>query len=191
MNDLKISLIPQERNTYSYGRAFGEISSNGIYNWNIDTYDDARKILQDPYFRNLSHPVRFGTMTPTSNFVVKQTPNGWCAIEDIFDEGKIKSQELQNLDRCQIKINTVTTPEKELKTVHYLDKDGFYSVTRTKDGKIIGGYEGQPIQRKLMTGFKGKVEKLGMAIATDANGCERPILRRVGGFILNLSKRIK
>jgi len=110
------------------------------------------------------------------------------------------------------KNNAITTKQTRIvrdcedrySSIQILDNEsGAYSIVRKKGNEIIGGYEFLPGRysvgddvvggetRKLATGFRGKVEKLGMAIATDANGCERPILRRVGGFILNLAKRIK
>ena len=40
-------------------------------------------------------------------------------------------------------------------------------------------------------GIKAKLEKFALAIANDSNGCERPVLRRLGGFLFNIAGKIK
>ena len=96
----------------------------------------------------------------------------------------------------QVKINTVEGGKSHIddpvyKSVETSTKDGFYSVARTKNGEIIGGYEVEPVSRKFAQGFKGKLQRFAMRLGTDANGCERPVLRRVSEFIINTLKKIK
>ena len=96
----------------------------------------------------------------------------------------------------QVKINTVEGDKLHLdrpvyKSVEKSTKDGFYSVSRTKNGEIIGGYEIEPINRKFAQGFKGKLQRLAMRLGTDVNGCERPVLNRISEFMLKMLKKIK
>lgn len=96
----------------------------------------------------------------------------------------------------QLKINSVTGGKSYInrpvyKSIETSTKDGCFSVVRIKNGDIIGGYEIEPINRKFAQGFKGKLQRLAMRLGTDANGCERPVLRRVSAFILNTLKKVK
>lgn len=104
-------------------------------------------------------------------------------------------QQIKNIDDVAIKTTKIKPVRigdfHEHETVQRLTNDGHYSVKRLIDGKVVGGYEASPVERKLMTGFKGKVEKLAMKIGTDANGCERPVLRRVSGFMIDMLRKIK
>lgn len=105
-------------------------------------------------------------------------------------------QELKDVEGVQIKTTTVTPfePQKTYQSIQRLDKEnGLYSVVRKKGDAIIGGYEANLSQadRKFSTGFKGKLEKLALNIAQDANGCERKGLRKIGDIVFKMAKRIK
>ena len=105
-------------------------------------------------------------------------------------------QELKDIEGVQIKTTTVTPfePQKAYQSIQRLDKEnGLYSVVRKKGDKIIGGYEVNLSQadRKFATGFKGKLEKLALNIATDANGCERKGLRKIGDLLFKIAQRIR
>lgn len=81
---------------------------------------------------------------------------------------------------------------KEFKSFQRLDKDGYYSVSRKAGDKIVGGYEmPTKVKRTFAEGLKGKLQKTAIAISTDANGCERPVLRKVGELIFNILKKMK
>ncbi len=100
-------------------------------------------------------------------------------------DGKCKTNEVQL-------INSLEEPNgKKFSSVAEIKNDGTYSVTRKVGDEIVGGYEIKPVNRKFATGFKGHVEKLAMKIGTDANGCERPVLRRVSEFMLNMLKKVR
>lgn len=100
-------------------------------------------------------------------------------------DGKCKTNEVQL-------INGPEGPNgKKFSSVKEIKNDGTYSVTRKVGDEIVGGYEIKPVNRKFATGFKGHVEKLAMKIGTDANGCERPVLRRVSGFMFNMLKKVR
>ena len=103
-----------------------------------------------------------------------------------------KTQELKNAENMSVKTNTVSRRGKEYSSTHILDREtGFESVARRKGKEIIGGYEVMPTKQTFAQGFKGRLQKLGMAVATDANGCERPVLKNIGEMILKVAKRIK
>ncbi len=103
-----------------------------------------------------------------------------------------KSQELKNVENMSVKTNTVCRKGKEYSSTHVLDKEtGLESVVRQKGKEVIGGYEILPVKRTFAEGLKGRLQKMGMAVATDANGCERPVLKNIGEMILKVAKRIK
>ena len=80
------------------------------------------------------------------------------------------------------------------KSVQILDNEtGRYSVVRKLDGEVVGGYEAntKPAVKKFATGFKGRLQKLALNIASDSNGCERPVLKNIGAVLFDLAKRIK
>lgn len=109
-------------------------------------------------------------------------------------KGVIKSQELNKTDpKLSIKKNTVSCGAKEYSSTHILNHEtGLESVARKKGREVIGGYEILPAKgRTFAQGFKGRLQKLGMAVATDANGCERPVLKNVGEMILKVAKMVK
>ena len=107
------------------------------------------------------------------------------------------TQELKNVDNVQFKTTTIKPLQggrDSYKSIERLDtENGLYSVVRKKGDRIIGGYEVNLKQadRKFATGFKGKLEKLALRIATDANGCERKGLRNIGDLVFKIAKRIK
>lgn len=114
-----------------------------------------------------------------------------------FNPKKMTIQELKNADGVQLKTTEVIPMERRAeayKSIQKLDREtGLYSVVRKKGDKIIGGYEVNLSQadRKFARGFKGKLEKLALNIATDANGCERKGLRKIGDLLFKISKRIR
>ena len=76
----------------------------------------------------------------------------------------------------------------------YDHNTGLYSVVRKgRNGEVVGGYEMslKPQGRTFATGFKGKLQKAAIKIGTDANGCERPVLRKVSGLLFDIAKKIK
>jgi hypothetical protein len=42
-----------------------------------------------------------------------------------------------------------------------------------------------------LTGIKGVIEKIAMAIGTKSNGCERPVLRRISGKIIEKLRKFR
>lgn len=105
-----------------------------------------------------------------------------------------KSQDLNKTDpNLSIKKNTVSSYGKEYSSIHILNHEtGLESVARKKGREVIGGYEILPAKgRTFAQGFKGRLQKLGMAVATDANGCERPVLKNVGEMFLKVAKMVK
>ena len=103
-----------------------------------------------------------------------------------------KTQELKNAENMSVKTNTVGRNGKEYSSTHILDREtGVESVVRRKGKEIIGGYEVMPTKQTFAQGLKGRLQKMGMAVATDANGCERPVLKNIGEMILKVAKRIK
>lgn len=91
----------------------------------------------------------------------------------------------------EIKVTTISSPSEafpEHKLVQIKRPDGFYSSARVVGNEVVGGYEVVPETRTFAQGFKGKLQKAAMALGSDANGCERPVLRKLAGFLL---KRIK
>ena len=102
------------------------------------------------------------------------------------------SQDLRKTDQLSVKINKASSYGKEYSSTHILDKEtGLESVVRQKGKEVIGGYEILPVKRTFAEGLKGRLQKMGMAVATDANGCERPVLKNIGEMILKVAKRIK
>ena len=104
---------------------------------------------------------------------------------------KTFTQQINDLGDVMLKTTTII-PEKDafkpLKSIQRITKDGYYSVVRLVDDEIVGGYEMSPFIRKFAQGFKGKLQKLALKIACDANGCERPVLRDVGARLLKMVK---
>ncbi len=104
----------------------------------------------------------------------------------------IKTQELKDVENMSVKTNTVSRKGNEYSSTHILDREtGVESVARRKGKEIIGGYDVIPTKQTFAQGFKGRLQKLGMTIATDVNGCERPVLKNIGEMILKVAKRIK
>ncbi len=108
-------------------------------------------------------------------------------------KGVTKSQELNQTDpKLSIKKNMVSCRDKEYSSTHTLNHEtGLEFVVRKKDNGAIIAYEMLPTKRTFAQGFKGRLQKLGMAVATDANGCERPVLKNVGEMILKVAKMVK
>ena len=108
-------------------------------------------------------------------------------------KGVTKSQELNQTDpKLSIKKNMVSCGGKEYSSTHILNHEtGLEFVVRKKDNGAIIAYEILPTKRTFAQGFKGRLQKLGMAVATDANGCERPVLKNVGEMILKVAKMVK
>lgn len=108
-------------------------------------------------------------------------------------KGVTKSQELNKTDpKLSIKKNTVSCGGKEYSSTHILNHEtGLEFVVRKKDNGAIIAYDMLPTKRTFAQGFKGRLQKLGMAVATDANGCERPVLKNVGEMILKVAKMVK
>ena len=105
-----------------------------------------------------------------------------------------KSQKVKNAKNMSVKTNMVSNAKKgkEYSSIHILDREtGVESFVRRKGKEIIGGYDVIPTKRTFAQGFKGRLQKLGMTIATDVNGCERPVLKNIGEMILKVAKRIK
>ena len=103
-----------------------------------------------------------------------------------------KHQELKDVENMSVKTNTVSRKGNEYSSTHILDREtGVESVARRKGKEIIGGYDVIPTKQTFAQGFKGRLQKLGMTIATDVNGCERPVLKNIGEMILKVAKRIK
>ena len=46
-----------------------------------------------------------------------------------------------------------------------------------------------PRDRQFSKGFKGKLEKFALKISSNADGIERPKLKKVGEFLFNLVRR--
>ncbi len=107
------------------------------------------------------------------------------------------TQKINNLGNCQMKVTKIESEHSGSlfvhKTVEWLDKNRFYSVRRQISDKIVGGYAMnlEPVNRQFAKGFKGKLQKAALAIGTDANGCERPILNRFGAFMFDVAKKIR
>lgn len=49
----------------------------------------------------------------------------------------------------------------------------------------------KPVQRKFLTGFKGKVEQLAHKIGNNKAGCERPLLRNIEALALKILRKGK
>ena len=160
--------------------------------------------------------VRYGdipkTPIPSDSIITYSTPNGRFSdnahyyrqggvtyleegyLEKSNGSSMIKSQDLNKTDpKLSIKKNTVSSYGKEYSSTHILNHEtGLESVARKKGSEVIGGYEILPAKgRTFAQGFKGRLQKLGMAVATDANGCERPVLKNVGEIILKVAKMVK
>lgn len=104
-----------------------------------------------------------------------------------------RSQNLDNsVDKLSIKENKVKCGRKEYLSTHVLDTEtGYETVVRKKGKEVIGGFHVVPAKRTFAEGLKGRLQKLGMAVATDANGCERQGLKNIGEMILKVAKKIK
>lgn len=117
-----------------------------------------------------------------------------------FDEYKGNGIEVQQVVDNKNGVSTKITDvgragcSPRAKSVQILDNEtGRYSVARMLDGEVVGGYEAntKPAAKKFATGFKGRLQKFALNIASDSNGCERPVLKNVGAVLFNLAKRIK
>ena len=159
-------------------------------------YGDIPKILI-PSDSTISYSSQNGRW---SNNVHYYRQGGITHLEEGFlersDGGLMtKSQELNQTDpKLSIKKNKVSSYGKEeYSSTHILNHEtGLESVARKKGREVIGGYEILPAKgRTFAQGFKGRLQKLGMAVATDANGCERPVLNRLGAVILKVAKMVK
>ena len=188
MNGLSINFPPKSRNTY---------------------------YLETPINTPRESKVRYGdipkTLIPSDSTITYSTPNsrfvdnahyyrqgGVTHLEEGFLQNSngafmTKSQDLNQTDpKLSIKKNTVSSYGKEYSSTHILNHEtGLESVARKKGSEVIGGYEILPTKRTFAQGFKGRLQKLGMAVATDANGCERPVLKNVGEMILKVAKMVK
>lgn len=171
--------------------------------------------LETPINPPRESKVRYGdipkTLIPSDCTITYSTPNGICGDnahyyrqggvthleEHLLPKSNgaimIKSQDLNQTDpKLSIKKNEVRSYSKEYSSTHILNHEtGLESVARKKGSEVIGGYEILPTKRTFAQGFKGRLQKLGMAVATDANGCERPVLKNVGEMILKVAKMVK
>lgn len=173
--------------------------------------------LETPINPPRKSKIRYGdipkTLIPSDGTITYSTPNGkYSDNAHYYRQGRIthleegylensngyfmtKSQDLNQTDpKLSIKKNTVSAGygAKEYSSIHILNHEtGLESVARKKGREVIGGYEILPTKRTFAQGFKGRLQKLGMAVATDANGCERPVLKNVGEMILKVAKMVK
>lgn len=100
--------------------------------------------------------------------------------QNVSLDGKCKTMEVEYVDSPKANREIYSS-------VHELKNDGTYSVVRKKGNEIIGGYEVKHVDRKFAQGFKGKLEKLALKMATDANGCERKGLRNIGELLFKIA----
>jgi len=124
-----------------------------------------------------------GDYIKLNNGVERITPNSYSAIP---------SQELvPSSDQI---CKTSRSSHGNYKTFERLTNDGYYSVVRQNyNDEIIGGYEMnlKPKSNALADGFAGKLQKAALKIGTNADGCERPVLRRVAGFLFDIARKIR
>jgi len=165
------------KRTVVEGRLKGD-ANNRYYLESQINYDvDGRKTTEVEKSLSLEHRIYDGNPKNSSYLSKKQTLS-------YGDEGDMLVSEVK-------RVKGYDNVGKTFKSIEYMDRNGNVNVTRMVDGEIVGGYEFGPVQRKLMTGFKGKVEALAMKIGTNSTGCERPVLRRVSGFMLDMLRKIK
>lgn len=190
------------------------MSENGL-SINFPPQRPLTHYLETPIYPPREPKVRYGdipkVLIPSDSTITYSTQNGrWSNDAHYYREGGIthlqegymasskggfmtKSQDLNKTDpEVSIKKNTVSSYDKEYSSTHILNHEtGLESVARKKGSEVIGGYEILPTKRTFAQGFKGRLQKLGMAVATDANGCERPVLKNVGEMILKVAKMVK
>lgn len=185
MNDLSIQFPKQKSNYYleylSTGDSCGKVRYGNIPKTSIPSgaaikYDgfNGREYCSVRYNKN-------GGTTKLEEYTFM--PSGGVVN---------KHQELKDVENMSVKTNTVSRKGNEYSSTHILDREtGVESVARRKGKEIIGGYDVIPTKQTFAQGFKGRLQKLGMTIATDVNGCERPVLKNIGEMILKVAKRIK
>ena len=127
--------------------------------------------------------------------------------ERIHDYQVVK-QTLENNNQTKITTiipNKYTKTRNEFGIVDFIprrEKVGYYEMGqhRAPDGtytcRIVGNGHViektmKPEERKLLTGFKGGIEKAALSVAQKSNGCERPILRRISGCVINLLRHVR
>lgn len=142
---------------------------------------------------------RYTSKTNQGTNISLLTDNSGKIVEygEYVDSTKASVQKLKEIDGVQIKTTDVIPVKdrtKAYKSIQRLDKEtGHYSITRLKGDKPIGGYEVilKSTNRKFGNGFKGKIEKFAINIATDANGCERKGLKQIGNVLFKIARKFK
>lgn len=66
---------------------------------------------------------------------------------------------------------------------------GAYSLKSEYKRKFVHDWQVQPEERKLLTGIKGKFEKIAHCIGNTKNGVERPVLSRVEALLIKLLRK--
>ena len=124
------------------------------------------------------------------NVFVEKFGDGTKITEE-FPNGKVVQQVLgKDLKATRI-VNNLNGNIYE--SIHTINNDtGEYLVNRnvTKNGKLQHHsiVLAEPMNRKFLSGIKGKLQKLMLTISNDANGCERTIVRKFAAPLLKIIK---
>lgn len=132
-------------------------------------------------------------------FVNYSKKDNGIRLEEVYEKpnrGQIsRTQEVRNVNGVSektFKIQNYSTGKKYLSSCILDHNTGIETVARKCDTMVVGGYEViKPTEKTFARGIKGGLQKLGMMIASDANGCERPILRNLGEMFLKVAKFFK
>lgn len=101
-------------------------------------------------------------------------------------------QILKKSDVSLIKKNNVYSAVADYSAIHCQNyRTGIETVVYKNGNTVIVRYDILPNVKAFAKGLKGKLQKLGMAIATDSNGCERAMLNKLGEMVLNLAQKLK
>jgi len=103
---------------------------------------------------------------------------------------------LKRIQRTQLKnaagsfmITTKGKKNSENFIYQFLAKDGSYNFKHQVNNRVIKELKVVSPDRTLLTGFKGKIERIAHIIGNNKAGVERPVLRKVAGVIQNLLRK--
>lgn len=196
MDNFSIILPPKERFQTTNSNSFNGfcLLDNKHRNKGLTTIDEAKKLLtlrREKYHGIAQfmpdHRVTFG-------FKAFKTRYGWRSKETLPNGKEIRQQlHFPGYKKCCKKIDKIQYPSGNLYTLVLAQSEaGDYIRIRQKNTDIIGGYTVLAQNRNFSKkGLLKHIEQFALKVGQNPDGSERPVLRKVGGFIFDIARKFK
>jgi hypothetical protein len=130
----------------------------------------------------------------TFGFKAFKARYGWRSKET-FPNGKEIRQQLHfpAFKQCCKKVDKIKYPSGNLYTLVLVQaRNGDFITVKQKNTNIIGKYTVLAPDRKFSKkGLLKYIEQFALKVGQNPDGSERPVLRKVGGFIFDIARKFK